>query len=65
MAARELMVYTKEDEDAIWRIFGRTAQSAEEDVEIIKNWMKAQPHLPEVLRKFSKTLLTILLKQSL
>lgn len=51
MGTNELLPYDKEDEITIWKMFERTPQSAEEDVETIKNWIKTQPHIPEILRK--------------
>lgn len=52
MSAEELMPYNQEDEAAIWKILERTPQTAAEDVETIKNWLRTQPHIPEILRKF-------------
>lgn len=48
MCMKEIMLYTEEDMLAVLKCFGRTQKSAEEDVEAIENWLKTQPHIPEV-----------------
>lgn len=62
MGAEELMSYTKQGELAVWEMLGRTPQTVEEDVETIKNWMKSQPHLPEVLGKLQQSILKLPVK---
>lgn len=45
---KEILLYTEKDVLTILKSNGRTMKSAEEDVETIQNWMKTQPHLPEI-----------------
>ena len=35
----------------VYKTFGRNEQMIEDDVLIIKTWMKTQPHLPELMGK--------------
>ncbi|RZC39700.1 hypothetical protein BDFB_012916 [Asbolus verrucosus] len=40
-------------DESVWKkaleLFDRTEKSFEEDVETVKEWMKTQPHLPEIM----------------
>lgn len=48
MSRMEIMFYTDEDILAVLKHFGKTKKSLGEDVQIIQNWLKTQPHIPEV-----------------
>lgn len=47
-----LFQYTPENELEIYRTYDRTLESFAEDVERVKEWVKTQPHLPEMPREF-------------
>lgn len=49
MGTKELMPYTEQSELAVWELLARTPKTVKEDVATIKEWMKSQPHFPEVL----------------
>lgn len=51
MGVNEIMLYTEQDMLTVLKSNGRTMKSAEEDAETIQNWMKTQPHLPEIAGK--------------
>lgn len=48
MIAKEAIQHTEEEKQAILKCYGRTKDSIEEDVKIIQNWLKTQPHIPEI-----------------
>lgn len=48
MASKQLMQYSEEDLVAILKHFGRTKKDIQADVDIIKNWLQMQPHIPEM-----------------
>lgn len=48
MSTKEIMFYTEADVLAVLKYFGKSRKSVEEDVTIIQNWLKTQPHIPEV-----------------
>lgn len=54
MTAKELLFYTDDDVEATFGAYGRTVKQAKEDIDIIKNWLKMQPHLPEIMGKCKK-----------
>ena len=37
----------------VYETFGRNEEMVEDDVHIIKTWIKTQPHLPELMGKVS------------
>jgi hypothetical protein len=37
------------DEDRVRESFETTVQRVDKDVEIIREWLKTQPHLPEIM----------------
>ena len=41
--------FSDNDEQKIFNHFHRTTKMVAEDVQTIQEWMKVQPHLPEVL----------------
>lgn len=47
----DLFHYEAQDELEVYRTYGRTPQSFEEDVEAVKAWLKLQKHLPEAPRE--------------
>lgn len=49
MSVDELMPYVKEYEALIWKMFEKTSQSVEEDVETVKKWMRTQSRVPKTL----------------
>ena len=49
---------TDEAKKNFYESFGRTEESVDDDVTIIKEWMKTQPHLPELMGKPSPKLST-------
>lgn len=53
MDVKVLLSYTKYEEIAIWKKFNRTLNAVDEDVEVIRVWLKMQPHIPIMLGKFS------------
>lgn len=51
MSRSELMQWTEDDRTKILAQYHKTPNGMAADVEHIKEWMKNQPHLPEVPRK--------------
>lgn len=41
-----------EIKEKVVKIFGKTLESFEKDVEDVRVWLKTQPHLPQVLSKY-------------
>lgn len=54
MSQNEPLVCTKEEEIAVLELRGRTPDSFRDDVEIVKNWIKTQPHFPEMPREYKQ-----------
>lgn len=54
MASKKIMFYTDEDLTAVLKLYDRDTKTIQNDIDTIKNWMKTQPHLPEIPGK-SKT----------
>lgn len=45
---KELVLVSPEEKQKAREQYGKTQESIEEDMNIIKEWMKKQPHLPEI-----------------
>lgn len=50
------MISTKQlfmsDRKAVREAFGKSDKNVLEDIEIIRNWIQTQPHLPEIPSKY-------------
>lgn len=52
LMSTDLLKFSEDDRTRILKIFNRTPNSVQKDVEAIKNWLKTQPHLPDLFSKF-------------
>lgn len=43
-----LLQYSEEDKQTILRAYGKTQKIIDDDIENVQNWMKKQPHFPEI-----------------
>lgn len=48
MSLSQLMPYSEDEVTAVLKIFGKTPESIQKDVNAVKNWMKTQLHFPEI-----------------
>lgn len=48
----ELFTIVKNSYEPIGKVFGKTVSEIDQDVEIIKKWLSAQPHLPETMGNY-------------
>lgn len=48
MSQNALFQYSEDVITALLKIFGKTMEDIEKDVDTIKEWIKTQPHFPEI-----------------
>lgn len=52
MSKWEFLQYTEEQRETILKEYNRTPSNIKDDVNAIREWIKSQPHLPQIMGKF-------------
>lgn len=53
MKISELLQHTPDDRIAVYKLYNRSPKNVKEDVQTVQQWLKKQPHLPQIFSKFN------------
>lgn len=48
MSVDNLLRVTPEEKYAVVKTYGRTEEEIKEDIQVLREWIKKQPHLPDI-----------------